>query len=170
MLVMPATAFGASGGGPSPHDSDPVHSVGWWNTSFADSGSNDINVTIFYPATSEGEGATRDASMAPYPLLCLVPHDRIRPVCQFYGSYGDHMAKRGYVVAMIELEPYDDGEPSDYRLMANTTLEGIDFVLAESDRTGSPVQAMVNRGSASAASAKNDHCSTRPLSRATNTS
>jgi hypothetical protein len=144
LMVVPATTVGALGGGVTPHDSDPVHSVGWWNTSYTDSGSNRINATIFYPATSDGEGATREPSNAPYPLVCLVPHDRIRPVFEFYGSYGDHLARRGYVVAMVELEPYDDGDPSDYLLMANVTLEGIDFVLGESDRSGSTIEAMVN--------------------------
>jgi hypothetical protein len=144
IVVSSGLAVADDDGWPEPVDSTPRHQVGYWNTTFVDSGTNSINVTIFYPAQTDGEETSQDSSHAPYPVLCIVPFDGVSPAYTYYGSYGEHLARRGYIVSMVELAPYDQADPIDHWKMANVTLESLDLLVTEDARTGSNLEGMVN--------------------------
>ena len=127
----------------TPFDSDPVHEAGYLNAVFTDTYGKDIPLTVFYPATTEGEDASGDLSGAPYPTIALAGHERAYPAMDYYTSYGIHLSKRGYVVLMANMSVHE-GVPGGYGRMANTTLDALEYATAESVRAGSPLLSMVN--------------------------
>ncbi|MCK5415175.1 MAG: hypothetical protein KAJ35_07325, partial [Thermoplasmata archaeon] len=57
---------------PGPFESTVDHEAGYLTTTFTDSASNQLSITVFYPAQMEGENTTKDVSNAPYPLLLVI--------------------------------------------------------------------------------------------------
>lgn len=122
--------------------------AGYWNTSFIDSYGESLNATVFYPARREGELAQKDPTEAPYPVLCFLPQEGVRPVFDLYGSYGHDLSRLGFITILVEMEPHE-GLADGYTRMANSTLDALTFMILENGRPPSPIFAIVN-GSAMA--------------------
>lgn len=128
---------------PGPFESTVDHEAGYLNTTFTDSASNKLGITVFYPAQTEGENTTKDVSSAPYPLLLIIHHPGVRPPITYFGSYGEHLSKRGYVVALLDLGP-DQGASTDWDALVNSSLDALDHIADEDGTSGSNLYGMVD--------------------------
>ncbi len=124
-------------------DSPVRYEAGHWNTSFNDPYGESLNATVYYPARSEGELAPKDPTGSPFPVLCFVPQEGVRPVFDHYGSYGHDLSRVGFITILVEMEPHE-GLADAYTRMANSTLNALTYVVMENGRPGSPIQGIVN--------------------------
>jgi hypothetical protein len=143
VLLLPFPIASVVSADVSPFDSEPVHEAGHIEDVFTDQSANDIPLTVFYPAMSEGEDTVADTSRAPYPTVCFVGQEGAYPSEDYYASYGVHLSRRGFVVLMANLSVHE-GVADGYAMMANSTLGALDHAMAENVRTGSRLLGMVN--------------------------
>ncbi len=144
LLLLAGPWSNLASGTPTPLNSTPDHHAGYWNTTFDDPSSNTLDLTIFYPARTAGEGTIKDLSGAPYPTMVMVHHAGYRPAFDLWWSYGEHFSERGFVVGLLDMEPYDGSSPSDYDAMVNATLAAVDHVNDLGGTSGSQVYGTVN--------------------------
>lgn len=144
LLLLAGPGPALSSGAPAPLDSSLDHQAGYWNTTFTDTASNSLDLSVFYPAREAGENTTKDVSAAPYPLMVIVNQPEIGPAFRYWRSYGEHLSQRGYTLAILDLAPYDAGDADQYDEMANATLDAIDEIADQADTSGSKLYGMVN--------------------------
>jgi hypothetical protein len=143
MLLVPVQAGRPDTRGIAPLDSDVRFEAGHWNTSFLDTYGESLNATVFYPARTEGELTQSDPTDAPYPVLCFVPQEGVRPVFDYYGSYGHDLSRLGFITILVEMEPHE-GLTDAYTRMANSTLDALTYTSTENGRLSSPLFSIVN--------------------------
>ena len=143
MLLVPVQTGQPDQRGMAPMDSAVRYEAGHWNTSFIDPYGESLNATVYYPARSEGELAPKDATGSPFPVLCFVPQEGVRPVFDHYGSYGHHLSRVGFITILVEMGPHEDLADA-YTRMANSTLDALTYIVMENGRPGSPIQGIVN--------------------------
>ncbi len=143
-LMLPAPGMMWASGNPAPMDSNPDHQAGFLNTTFTDSASSSLDMTMFYPARTAGEDTIKDVSGAPYPGLLVVHDPTVGPTWTYWRSYGEHLSRRGYVVGLLDLEPYDGSTATDYDAMVNATLDAIEHIAVLDDTSGTNMYGMVN--------------------------
>jgi hypothetical protein len=124
-------------------DSAPDHLAGYLNTTFTDSAANDLDMTVYYPARAEGEETLKDVTGAPYPLLMILHQPDFSPVLKYLRSYGEHLSRRGYVVALLDLSTYDPADAGDYDEMTQATLDAVDEIAGQHSTSGKILYGMV---------------------------
>jgi hypothetical protein len=142
MMLPPGIVF-ADTSGPQPHGSSPDYNVGTWNTTYSDPYSNTVNATVFYPATLEGDQTPAATIGAPFPVLGFLHNRGIRPPYTYYGSYGEHLAARGFVVVMPELDDHDGVATQNHTRMAGSALAALAFVTAQNGTSSSTKAALM---------------------------
>jgi len=143
MLLVPVQTGQPDDRGISPMDSPVRFEAGHWNTSFTDSYGESLRATVYYPALIEGELTQKDTTGAPYPVLCFLPQEGVRPVYDHYGSYGHGLSRVGFITILVEMEAHE-GLADAYTRMANSTLDALDHIMVENGRPGSPIFAIAN--------------------------
>jgi hypothetical protein len=121
------------------------------NVTFTDSTANDLDMTVYYPARSEGAETIKDVTGAPYPALLMVHQPDLGPAIKFWRSYGEHLSRRGYVVGILDLSVYDPGDSGEYDEMHLATLDAIDELADMHSTTGTILYGMVDTSSVVAA-------------------
>ncbi len=144
MLLATAPSAMTALAGPGPMDSPVRHSAGFVNETFTDTGGEDLTVTYYYPARSEGEDTVKDVAAAPYPGMLLVPDPAMGDTFQLLRSYGEHLSRRGFVVGLLDLGPYDGVPATEYDDMVTATLDALDFTADMHDTAGFKLYGMVN--------------------------
>jgi len=144
LLLLPGPSMLLASGSPGPFDSSPTHEAGYWNTTFTDSATNDLDLTVYYPAQAAGEDALKDVSGAPYPMLLIVHQPGISPAFKYWRSYGEHLSQRGYVVGIMDTDPYQSDVGDDYDDMVTATHDALDLIADEHDTPGTQLYGMVN--------------------------
>ncbi|MCK5254148.1 MAG: hypothetical protein KAQ96_14415, partial [Thermoplasmata archaeon] len=143
MLMVPVQTGQPDIGGIAPMDSPVRFEAGHWNASFIDSYGESLRATVYYPALMEGELTQRNTAGAPYPVLCFVPQEGVRPVFDYYGSYGHDLSRVGFITILVDMEAHE-GLADAYTRMANSTLDALRYVFEENGRPGSPVYGITN--------------------------
>ena len=82
--------------------------TGWMDSTYSDSGGEDVDIRIYYPAQNEGEGKAMDCAWAPYPWVVF--HGDNGEEHDAYSWIGEGLARAGYVVVTLGEERDGDEE------------------------------------------------------------
>ena len=129
---------------PGPMDSPVRYSAGFVNETFTDTNGQDLTVTYYYPARAEGEDTIKVVTGAPYPGMLLVPDPALGAPFELLRSYGEHLSRRGFVVGLMDLGPYDGTPATEYDDMVTAALDALAFTADMHDTSGYKLYGMVN--------------------------
>ena len=110
LLLTPTLAVSAEAKEESPHFTSPVaddrFSAGWMDSTYNDSEGTEIDLRLYYPAATAGEGVVMDCAWAPYPWVAF--HADEGESHDAYNWVGYGLAEAGYVVVVIGEERRSD--------------------------------------------------------------
>ncbi len=119
------------------------YSIGKWDTEFTGPYGETVPVHVYYPADTNGTEVPVNMTDCPYPGLSFGHGFQMSPADDYYGSYGEHYASWGYIVAMPDYQ-YAGLFNSDHAKCANESLAAIDFLQEQNTTAGSLLEGAVD--------------------------